>query len=42
MSPKELALLFRTVEKSNSVLQKIAESDLGESGDIARKQLGIE
>jgi hypothetical protein len=42
MTPKELALLFRTIEKSKLALQKIAESDLGESGDIARKQLGIE
>jgi hypothetical protein len=42
MTPKELALLFSKLEKSNSVLREIAKTDLGRSGDIARKQLGIE
>lgn len=42
MTPKELALLFRKLEKSNSVLQEIATTDLGKSGELARKQLGIE
>ena len=42
MTPKELALLFRKLEKSNSVLQQIATTDLGKSGELARKQLGIE
>ncbi|MFN9904373.1 MAG: hypothetical protein ACK55Z_37475 [bacterium] len=42
MTPKELALLFQKLEKSNSVLQDIAKTDLGRSGEIARKQLGIE
>ena len=42
MTPKELALLFSKLEKSNSVLAEIAKTDLGRSGDIARKQLGIE
>jgi hypothetical protein len=42
MTPKELALLFQKLEKSNSVLQDIAKTDLGRSGDLARKQLGIE
>ena len=30
------------VRKSNSVLQDIAKTDLGRSGELARKQLGIE
>ena len=42
MTPKELALLFIKLEKSNSVLSEIAKTDLGLSGEIARKQLGIE
>jgi hypothetical protein len=42
MTPKELALLFQKLEKSNSVLQDIAKTDLGKSGELARKQLGIE
>ena len=42
MTPKELALLFRRLEKSNSVLQEIARTDLGKSGELARKQLGIQ
>ena len=42
MTPKELALLFRKLEKSNSVLQEIARTDLGNSGELARKQLGIQ
>jgi hypothetical protein len=42
MTPKELALLFSKLEKSNSVLSEIATTDLGRSGEIARKQLGIE
>jgi len=42
MTPKELALLFNKLEKSNSVLSEIAKTDLGRSGEIARKQLGIE
>ena len=41
MTPKELALLFQKLEKSNSVLQDIAKTDLGRSGELARKQLGI-
>jgi hypothetical protein len=42
MTPKELALLFQKLEKSNSVLQDIAKTDLGRSGELARKQLGIQ
>jgi hypothetical protein len=42
MTPKELALLFQKLEKSNSVLQDIAKTDLGKSGELARKQLGIQ
>jgi hypothetical protein len=42
MTPKELALLFRKLEKLNSVLQEIARTDLGKSGELARKQLGIQ
>jgi hypothetical protein len=42
MTPKELALLFRKLDKSNSVLQEIAKTDLGKSGELARKQLGIQ
>ena len=42
MTPKELALLFQKLEKSNSVLQDIAKTDLGRSGELARKQLGLE
>lgn len=42
MTPKELALLFQKLDKSNSVLQEIAKTDLGRSGELARKQLGIE
>jgi hypothetical protein len=42
MTPKELSLLFQKLEKSNSVLQDIAKTDLGKSGELARKQLGIE
>ena len=42
MTPKELALLFQKLEKSNSVLHDIAKTDLGRSGELARKQLGIE
>jgi hypothetical protein len=42
MTPKELALLFQKLEKSNSVLREIAKTDLGQSGELARKQLGIE
>ncbi len=42
MTPKVLALLFQKLEKSNSVLQDIAKTDLGRSGELARKQLGIE
>jgi len=42
MTPKELALLFQKLEKSNSVLREIAKTDLGKSGELARKQLGIE
>lgn len=42
MTPKELSLLFQKLEKSNSVLQEIAKTDLGRSGELARKQLGIE
>ena len=42
MTPTELALLFRKLEKSNSVLQEIARTDLGKSGELARKQLGIQ
>lgn len=41
MTPKELALLFKKLEQSNSVLQEIASTDLGPSGELARKQLGI-
>ena len=42
ITPKELALLFQKLEKSNSVLREIAKTDLGKSGELARKQLGIE
>ena len=42
MTPKGLSLLFQKLEKSNSVLQEIAKTDLGRSGELARKQLGIE
>jgi len=42
MTPKELALLFQKLEKSNCVLREIAKTDLGQSGELARKQLGIE
>ncbi len=42
MTPKELSLLFQKLEKSNSVLQEIARTDLGKSGELARKQLGIQ
>lgn len=42
ITPKELALLFSKLEKSNSVLQDIAKTDLGKSGELARKQLGIQ
>ena len=42
ITPKELALLFRKLDKSNSVLQEIAKTDLGKSGELARKQLGIQ
>jgi hypothetical protein len=42
MTPKELSLLFLKLEESKSALQQIASNDLGESGEIARKQLGIE
>ena len=42
MTPKELALLFQKLEKSNFVLREIAKTDLGKSGELARKQLGIE
>lgn len=42
MTPKELSLLFLKLEESKSVLQQIAITDLGESGELARKQLGIE
>jgi hypothetical protein len=42
MTPKELALLFKKLEQSNSVLQEIARTDLGKSGELARKQLGIQ
>jgi len=41
ITPKELILLFKKLEKSNSVLQEIASTDLGPSGELARKQLGI-
>jgi hypothetical protein len=42
ITPKELALLFQKLNKSNSVLQEIARTDLGKSGELARKQLGIQ
>lgn len=42
ITPKELALLFQKLEKSNCVLKEIAKTDLGKSGELARKQLGIE
>jgi hypothetical protein len=42
MTPKELSLLFLKLEESKSVLQQIAITDLGESGELARKQLGIQ
>ena len=42
MTPKELSLLFLKLEESKSVLHQIAITDLGESGELARKQLGIE
>lgn len=42
MTPKELSLLFSKLEKSNEVLREIAKTDLGKSGELARKQLGIE
>jgi hypothetical protein len=42
MTPKELSLLFLKLEESKSALQQIAITDLGESGEIARKQLGIQ
>lgn len=42
MTPKELALLFQKLEKSNSVLREIARTDLGKSGELARIQLGIQ
>jgi len=42
MTPKELALLFKKLEQSNSVLQEIGSTDLGKSGELARKQLGIQ
>jgi hypothetical protein len=42
MTPKELSLLFLKLEESKSVLQQIAITDLGESGKLARKQLGIQ
>jgi hypothetical protein len=42
MTPKELSLLFLKLEESKSALQQIASNDLGESGEIARKQLGIQ
>jgi hypothetical protein len=42
MTPKELAVLFRKLEQSNSVLKEIASTDLGRSGELARKQLGIQ
>jgi hypothetical protein len=41
MTPKELSLLFLKLEESKSVLQQIAITDLGKSGELARKQLGI-
>lgn len=42
MTPKELSVLFRKLEQSNSVLKEIASTDLGRSGELARKQLGIQ
>jgi hypothetical protein len=42
MTPKELSLLFLKLEESKSVLHQIAITDLGESGELARKQLGIQ
>ena len=42
MTPKALSLLFLNLEESKSVLQQIAITDLGESGELARKQLGIQ
>lgn len=42
MTPKEMAVLFRKLEQSNSVLKEIASTDLGRSGELARKQLGIQ
>ena len=42
MTPKELSLLFLKLEESKSVLHRIAITDLGESGELARKQLGIQ
>lgn len=42
MTPKELALLFQKLEKSNSVLREIARTDLGKSGELARIQIGIQ
>lgn len=41
MTPKELALLFKKLDQSDSVLREIAITDLGRSGELARKQLGI-
>lgn len=41
MTPKELALLFKKLDQSNSVLREIAITDMGRSGELARKQLGI-
>lgn len=41
MTPKELALLFKKLDQSDSVLREIATTDLGRSGELARKQLGI-
>ena len=42
ITPKELALLFSKLEKSNAVIREIAKTDLGKSGELARKQLGIQ
>ena len=42
MTPKELALLFKKLEQSNSVLREIGATDIGQSGELARKQLGIQ
>ena len=42
MTPKELSLLFLKLEESKSVLHQIAITDLGESGELARKHLGIQ